>query len=67
MFIGKNVRVDDVDSFGERSCARGSIRMNGKDLMQMMLNYSDKAQFYNLRPGTKKLRYISDTLRKFEL
>ncbi len=58
MFIGKNVRVDDVKTFGERSCAKGSIRMFGSDLIQMILNLTDRAQFYNFRAGPKSLNHI---------
>lgn len=65
MFIGKNVRVDHVDSFGERNCARGSIRMYGSDLMQMLLNYTDRAQFYNYRQGPRELNHIPKKINKF--
>lgn len=64
MFIGKNVRVDDVKSFGERSCAKGSIRMFGSDLMQMILNLTDRAQFYNFRAGSKTLNHIPKQINK---
>ncbi|GFN36132.1 alkaline phosphatase family protein [Tepidimicrobium xylanilyticum] len=65
MFIGKNTRVDYVDTFGERSCTRGSIRMYGSDLMQMLLNYTDRAQFYNYRQGSKQLNHIPKKINKF--
>lgn len=65
MFIGKNVRVDDVKSFEERSCAKGSIRMYGSDLMQMLLNYTDRAQFYNYRQGPRELNHIPKKINKF--
>lgn len=64
MFIGKNVRVDDVKSFGERPCAKGSIRMFGGDLMQMILNLTDRAQFYNFRAGPKALNHIPKKINK---
>lgn len=64
MFIGENVRVDDVETFGERSCAKGSIRMHGSDLMQMILNLTDRAQFYNFRVGSRKLNYIPKIINK---
>ena len=61
----ENVRVDHVDSFGERDCARGSIRMYGSDLMQMLLNYTDRAQFYNYRQGPRELNHIPNKINKF--
>lgn len=67
MFIGKNVRVDDITTFGERSCAKGSIRMFGSDLMQMILNLTDRAQFYNFRAGSRKLNHIPKNINKFEI
>ncbi len=67
MFIGKNVRVDDVKTFGERSCAKGSIRMFGSDLMQMILNLTDRAQFYNFRAGSKALNHIPKRINKLGL
>ncbi|SET28496.1 2,3-bisphosphoglycerate-independent phosphoglycerate mutase [Natronincola peptidivorans] len=66
MFAGKNVRVDEVASFGERSCTKGSIRMTGNDLMQMVLNYTDKALFYNFRPGGRRLNHIPKTIKKLK-
>lgn len=65
MFIGKNVRVDDVTAFGERNCTKGSIRMYGSDLMQMILNLTDRAQFYNFRAGSKRLNHIPKSINKF--
>lgn len=67
MFVGENTRVDDVTSFGERSCAKGSIRMFGSDLMQMILNFTDRAQMYNYRAGSRQLKYITRNLNKFKI
>jgi len=64
MFIGENVRVDDVDVFGERNCSKGSIRMYGSDLMQMILNFTDRAQFYNFRAGSRKINHIPKNINK---
>ncbi len=58
MFIGGPVRIDDVTDFGERSCAKGSLRMSGSDLIPIVLNLTERAQFFNFRPGGKKRRYI---------
>ncbi len=67
MFIGKNVRPDDVTEFGERSCAKRSIKMYGSDLMQMILNYTERALFYNFKPSDKRLNYIPKTINKFQI
>ncbi|MCC5909346.1 MAG: 2,3-bisphosphoglycerate-independent phosphoglycerate mutase [Clostridiaceae bacterium] len=67
MFIGKNVRVDDVKTFGERSCSKGNIRMEGCDLIQMVLNLTERALFYNFRPGARRLNHIPKTIKKFKL
>lgn len=57
MFIGKGLRTDSVESFTERACAQGSIRMNGADLIPMILNFTDRAKLYHLRAGRKKRLY----------
>ncbi|KDR96286.1 2,3-bisphosphoglycerate-independent phosphoglycerate mutase [Peptoclostridium litorale DSM 5388] len=57
MFIGKGLRTDSVESFSERACACGSIRMNGSDLIPMILNSTDRAKLYHLRAGRKKRLY----------
>lgn len=39
-FYGLGVRPDDVDSYGERPCAKGSIgRIRGMDVMPLVTNY----------------------------
>lgn len=67
MFVGKNVRPDDIAKFGERSCAKGSIRIHGSDLMQMILNYTERALFYNFKPSGRRLNHIPKTVNKFEI
>jgi len=64
LFAGKNVRKDAVTTFGERSCAGGSLRMKGEDFMQMILNYHDRALFHNFRVGGRKSKYLPETLNK---
>ncbi|RQD77607.1 MAG: phosphoglycerate mutase, partial [Candidatus Syntrophonatronum acetioxidans] len=64
MFLGKGVRVDDVASFGERSCTKGSIRMYGSDLMPMILNLTDRALLYGLRQGGKRLNHVPGKINK---
>lgn len=65
MFIGGPVRIDDVTKFGERSCAKGSLRMKGTDLIPIILNLTERAQFFNFRPGGKKRRYIPREYNRF--
>ncbi|WP_456372890.1 2,3-bisphosphoglycerate-independent phosphoglycerate mutase [Methanocaldococcus sp.] len=57
--VGKNVRRDDVKEFNERACAKGSLYIKANDLMNIILNYTDRALLYGLRPN-KILRYIPD-------
>ncbi len=43
--IGKEVRVDDVASFGERSCAKGGLgRIRGMDLLNILLDLAKRAE-----------------------
>ncbi len=43
--VGPDVRVDDVDEFGERACAKGGLgRILGKDLMPIIVNLLGKAE-----------------------
>ncbi|WP_456419786.1 alkaline phosphatase family protein [Methanocaldococcus infernus] len=57
--VGKNVRRDDVKEFNERACAKGSLYIRACDLMNIILNYTDKALLFGLRPN-RILRYIPD-------
>lgn len=42
---GEEVRVDDVDSYGERSCAKGGLgRIKGTDLLNVLLDLAKKAE-----------------------
>lgn len=65
MFVGGPVRVDDVSAFDERSCAKGSLRMTGSDLIPMVLNLTERALLHNFRQGGKKRRYIPWDITKF--
>ncbi len=57
--IGKNVRFDEVTEFNERACSKGHLRIFSNDLMNIVLNYTDRALLYGLRSGSKSiLRYI---------
>lgn len=42
---GAEVRVDDVHSYSERSCAKGGLcRIRGVDLMPILMNYVDRGR-----------------------
>jgi 2,3-bisphosphoglycerate-independent phosphoglycerate mutase len=62
LFCGSPVRPDSVESFGERSCAAGSLRLTGEDLMPMILNYTERAIFHNFRPGSVRRPYIQSNV-----
>jgi len=50
MVAGPTARIDDVESFDEISCARGCLgQISGKDLMPLILNFTDRARFLNSR------------------
>jgi len=43
--MGPSVRTDDVKEFGERTCAKGGLcRINGKDLLPILVNLLGKAE-----------------------
>ncbi|MFQ5974835.1 MAG: 2,3-bisphosphoglycerate-independent phosphoglycerate mutase [Candidatus Hydrothermarchaeales archaeon] len=45
MICGPEVRTDDVDSFGERSAAKGGLnRIRGQDLMNIIMNLTYRAE-----------------------
>lgn len=58
LFCGPTVRPDGVETFGERTCSTGSLRLTGEDLMPMILNYTERAIFHNFRPGGVRRPYI---------
>ena len=48
---GPGVRADDVNEFGEASCARGILgQLRGPDLMPVLLNAADRPLFLGSRP-----------------
>jgi 2,3-bisphosphoglycerate-independent phosphoglycerate mutase len=48
---GPGVGADDVSSFGERQCAAGILgRLQGPDLMPVLLNAADRPLFLGSRP-----------------
>ena len=48
---GPGVRADDVDEFGESTCARGILgHLRGPDMMPVLLNAADRPLFLGSRP-----------------
>jgi 2,3-bisphosphoglycerate-independent phosphoglycerate mutase len=56
--VGKNVRFDDVKEFNEKACSKGHLRIFSNDLMNVILNYTDRALLYGLRSRKSILRHI---------
>ncbi|MDO8886446.1 alkaline phosphatase family protein [Candidatus Oleimmundimicrobium sp.] len=51
VIIGRTVRVDDIKEFGERACLRGGLgRIEGRNLMNIILNLTDRAKYFGSRP-----------------
>ena len=63
-FLGEHLRRDDVKRFDERSCAKGSIRMNGKDFIPMILDFHERSLFHHFRVGGRKSKYLPTKLNK---
>ena len=50
VILGKTVRVDDVKEFGERTCLCGGLgRIDGHNLMNIILNFTDRAKYFGSR------------------
>ncbi len=59
LFYGKGLRRDDVPNFDEMSVILGALgHLKGRDVMPLVLNLSDRALEYGLRPTSKALRYV---------
>jgi len=58
VMVGRNVRVDQVESFDEVSCAPGSIGLiGGDDIMPLILNLTDRATFGTSRLSADDIPY----------
>jgi hypothetical protein len=55
---GKNVRKDNISEFTEKNCYIGPLRIEHNEILNLILNYMDKALLYGLRPGGYLLDYI---------
>ncbi len=59
MFFGKELPRDDSVNFQELDSYTGGLGwFVGKDLMNLILNYSDRALEYGLRPIPRETRYL---------
>jgi 2,3-bisphosphoglycerate-independent phosphoglycerate mutase len=60
VFSGRTVRRDEVISFDEVSCARGSLGcFSGRYLMPLLLNYLNRAAFCSAHPLPRDVPYLS--------
>jgi 2,3-bisphosphoglycerate-independent phosphoglycerate mutase len=67
-FVGRAVRVDDVDRFGEVSAARGCLSLvRGRELMSLVLNFSNRQALAGHRLGPKPTRYWNKEYPPFTL
>ncbi|ABR55364.1 Phosphoglycerate mutase [Methanococcus vannielii SB] len=55
---GKNVRRDDTPTFNEKNCYKGNLRIKYDELLNIILNYTNKALLNGLRPGPNLIKYI---------
>ena len=67
-FIGKNVLQDDVVEFNEKAAGRGSLgRFRSSELMNMVLNYTDRMNRHELRPLNRRVFYVPKEVEPFKL
>ena len=68
MIAGPNVRRDNVVVFDEINCAKGCLGLlRGKELMLMLLNYSDRSVLQGHQLGNLKRAYFPDSYEPFKL
>lgn len=66
IIAGGRVRRDDVCSFDEISAAKGCLgTLRGQELMLMLLNYSDRANFFGHQLGEKHSLCIPTSYEPF--
>lgn len=55
LMLGKNVGQDEVKEFNEVSCLKGALgQVLGRDLMPLILNYTDRIRLSGSQPYSKK-------------
>ncbi len=58
LFSGKTVRLDQVQQFNEIACLNGALgQIAGKDLMLLILNFSDRIKYFGSRLTAKNVPY----------
>lgn len=66
--VGPTIRRDNVDSFDEVSAAAGCMGLlRGKELMLMILNYSDRSALRGHRLGNTERPYFPNDYEPFKL
>ncbi|MEW6188953.1 MAG: alkaline phosphatase family protein [Actinomycetota bacterium] len=56
--VGENVRRDGVEKFSELACAQGGLRrIRGTDLMNIILDLTDRVKYYGTRPTARDIPY----------
>jgi 2,3-bisphosphoglycerate-independent phosphoglycerate mutase len=66
VLIGPNVRQDDVRCFDEVQAAKGCLGfLRGRELMLMLLNYSDRSSFFSHRLGSTEKAYVPGDYEPF--
>ncbi len=68
VIAGPNVRRDKVEKFDEISAAEGCLGLiRGRELMSMILNYSDRAVLHGHQMGRFKRPYFQNEYEPFKL
>lgn len=64
MARGHYIRQDDVKTFDEVACSKGSVHLYAKDFMNYIINASDRGILYHLRQGQVKRNYKLDQVKR---
>lgn len=64
MARGAYIRQDQVSAFHEVACAGGSARLTARDLMNYVINATDRGALYHLRQGGVKRNYVVRAVNK---
>jgi 2,3-bisphosphoglycerate-independent phosphoglycerate mutase len=66
VLAGPDVRQDDVQCFDEVQAAKGCLGfLRGRELMLMLLNYSDRSSFFSHRLGSNEKAYVPSDYEPF--
>ena len=64
MARGEYIRRDDVNSFDEVECSKGSLYLKGNDFINYIINATDRGALFHLRQGSKKKNFILKNVNK---